>query len=149
MFMKSKIFFLRTAVIIGFSPMIILPAQGNTSVWGMNCYMWRQFDNTERVLYLQGLMDGLIFSKNTIQGEKISSDSSIDHLVKSVGQFCGNYANEFIPVPFALKVISMELKGVDDESIQKELENLRRLFYAIRKKSTQQSAPADAGEPRR
>jgi hypothetical protein len=143
MFMKSKIFFLRTAVIVGFFLLIILPVEGNAGVWGMDCHMWRKFDNTDHRLYLNGLMDGLIFSKNTIQGEEIS-DTSIEHFIKSVDQFCGNYANELIPVPFALKVISMKLKGVDDESIQKELENLRRLFYAVRKDHIKEGRPKAA-----
>ena len=147
--MKSKNFLLITAVIVGFSLMSIPTAQGKTGVFAMDCYLWRMVEGDGpdfNLLYIHGLIDGLYFSGLTIQGQKILTESSQEHLKKSVDQFCEDYANEFIPIPFALKVITMKFKGVDDAAIQKELEKLRRTWYALRKENTQHSTVGQKDE---
>lgn len=145
MFMRSNTFFLKTAVIIGLSLAFILPAQSGVKNFGMGCAVWQKIQ--EEIddggywseMYLQGLLDGLVFSKFKVQGQKILTETTLEHLKESVDQFCEDSTNAFIPIPFALKIITMKFKGVDDASIQKELEKLRRIWYAIRKENTQDS----------
>ena len=89
---------------------------------------WRDFDRPSKLLYVQGVMDGLLFAHGKVGGVEIAYETSIEHLVDSLDQFYSDYLNELIPVPFALKVISLELSGTSKLVVEKELASLRQQF---------------------
>ena len=105
-----------------------------TSVWWMRGEGWRTFEKPEKSLYVQGVLDGLIFADSKVQGVKISYDTSLEHLVIALDQFYSDYRNELVPVPFALKVISQELSGISQSVIDQEITSLRQQFKALQKK---------------
>ncbi len=94
---------------------------------------WRKVGNLAKTLYVQGVLDGLIFADSKVQGVEISYKTSLEHLVNALDQFYADYKNEMIPVPFALKVISLELSGAPKSVVNEELERLRQLFYEMKK----------------
>ena len=90
-------------------------------------------------MYVSGLLDGLVFGDKKIQGEAISYDTSYEHLIKALDHFYADYKNELIPVPFALKIISIELAGRSKAEIDKQLEWLRKLFLDAQKHKSLQN----------
>lgn len=127
----------------------IRTAEAEITVWGLRGGLWGKLHSSIKTMYLQGLLDGLAFANSEVQGEKISKATSHEHLVKALDQFYTDYRNELIPVPFALKVISMELAGRENLEIDKELESLRRQFLDIQKKKAKQGAPGYGENPSR
>lgn len=127
----------------------IRTAEAEITVLGLRGGLWGKLHSFEKTMYLQGVLDGLVFANSEVQGEKISKTTSYEHLLKALDQFYTDYRNELIPVPFALKVISMELAGREKVEIDKELESLRRQFLDIQKRKVHQGAPADVEKPRR
>ncbi|MDP3014102.1 MAG: hypothetical protein Q8M92_07675 [Candidatus Subteraquimicrobiales bacterium] len=103
------------------------------SVWWMRGEGWRTFEKPEKTLYVQGILDGLIFAEGKIQGVKISYKTSLEHFIKALDQFYADYKNELIPVPFALKVISLQLNGTPQSAINEELQRLRQHFHKLKK----------------
>jgi hypothetical protein len=127
----------------------IRTAEAEITVWGLRGGLWGKLDSSIKYMYLQGLIDGLAFANDEVQGEKISKRTSHEHLIKALDQFYTDYRNELIPVPFALKVISMELAGREKLEIDIELELLRRKLLEIQKKKAKQGAPGYGENPSR
>ena len=115
--------------------MLVLPTSvhAGVSVWWMKGEAWRAFEKLEKTFYVHGILDGLIFAESKIQAVEISYKTSVEHLLEALDQFYTDYKNELIPVPFALKVISMELNGTPQSEISEELQRLRQQFHESQK----------------
>ena len=115
--------------------MLVLPTSvhAGVSVWWMSGEAWRAFEKLEKTFYVHGILDGLIFAERKIQAVEISYKTSVEHLLEALDQFYTDYKNELIPVPFALKVISMELNGTPQSEINEELQRLRQQFHESQK----------------
>ncbi len=138
--MKPKHFYqiLLAVTLIMFSSQM---ARTEIPVWGTRGEVWKKLQGFEKWLYIQGLLDGLVFSGNKIHGVEIQPKSnqdpqeSLNHIKMAIDQFYDDYRNVQIPVPFALKVISMEMKGESRKSIEDELTKLRKTFYELDQKN--------------
>lgn len=110
---------------------LVLPsasfAQG--SFFWMRCAAWSDpvFGSGDKQLYISGLRDGLIFSEMNIQDVAVPS-MSIQETLRAVEDLCSDVANMNVPVPFILKVSAMRINGLDEDSVQLELQRLRRQF---------------------
>ena len=116
-------------LIVGLAVLLSCPiASSDIGVWGVRGQVWAMLSDIEKNMYVAGVMDGLIFAKGNVQGVEISYDTSSQRLRSAIDQFYADYRNELIPVPFALKVISLELAGTPETIVDKELESLRQQF---------------------
>ncbi len=100
----------------------------DVGVWGTSAKVWSLFSDFQKTVYVQGIMDALIFSDGRIEGVDITYETSIDHLTSALDEFYDDYRNHRIPVPYALKVISMEMAGASSSDVEVELRNLRKQF---------------------
>jgi hypothetical protein len=105
-----------------------LPAISQVSVWGMKAEIWGELDQHNKVIYVQGVFDGLPFSNFKIHETKISMDISIRQYVTALDEMYSDYKNSLIPVPFLLRIITLELSGVGKDVIEEELFGYRRQF---------------------
>lgn len=116
-------------------------AHAGITLWGLRGELWGKATSAEKTIYVQGLMDGLIFAGNKVQGESIIESTSVEHLIKGLDAFYADFKNALIPVPFALKVISLELQGREKPEIEKQVGALRKQF-AEPKKTDPKQAPS-------
>jgi hypothetical protein len=96
----------------------------------MTCEAWMDtevFGPTDRLLYMSGVRDGLIFNKMEIQGVRFP-DLSVDAAIRGVNQVCEDYANARIPVPFIMKVVALRMAGSDENVVEAELRRFRQDF---------------------
>jgi|GEM_PF-6582896 len=80
----------------------------------------------EKLLLVRGIYDGLMFGQSVIL-DFYYTKTSYEHLMRALDQFYGDYRNEKILVVYALRVISMELKGASKGEVELELSKLRRM----------------------
>ena len=111
-----------------------LDEEGNSS--GAN---WREFTKIDETMgelvkqsYLKGLYEGLqvgtVFTSEDGLKKEYYLDTTREHLVRALDQFYQDYRNEQVPAVFALRVISMELKGEPKEEIDAELRRMRQVM---------------------
>ena len=126
--MKNKI---KTLVII-ISILTIFPAYGNKLFW-IKADAWNNLlDYPQKTMFIAGVLDGLIFAEESVQ-EEFSFTISHKVYIKGLDKFYSDYRNEFIPAVFAMKIVSMELKGLSDEKIQERIRSLRDQFHETEK----------------
>ena len=111
-----------------------------TTSFAKTDYLWVQGDawtkllqQNEKLIYVSGLVDGLLFTGDETQDLLLSSGMSIEQYVAALDEFYSDEQNLPIAVPFALKIITYEFKGVDRKIIDKELEMMRAQFIERRK----------------
>ena len=114
-----------------------LDQEGNIS--GTN---WREFTEIDETIgdvvkqaYLKGLYEGLqvgtVFASEEGLKKEYYQDTTREHLVRALDQFYQDYRNEQVPAVFALRVISMELKGEPKEEIDAELRRMRQVMSDV------------------
>ena len=92
--------------------------QAEIKVFGMKAYPWNKFSKNDKIMYVQGIFDGLIFSRVTINETKISTDLSIEQYIFAIDKFYLDYKNALIPVPFILRIITLEINGYSENEIK-------------------------------
>ena len=102
---------------------------GATTVWWVRGEAWGNLGKGDKSLYVQGVLDGLVFAGGKIEDVVISYKTSTRDLVAALDTFYEDQKNELIPVPFALKITSMEISGVEKLKVDAELEKMRKYFY--------------------
>jgi len=103
-----------------------LHAQAGVTFFGVTAEFWNKIDEVDKFLYVQGIFDGLIFSRLDINGVSISTDLSLEQYIHAIDEMYSDYRNALIPVPIIIKVISMELNGTPKDVIESELSDQRR-----------------------
>jgi len=106
-----------------------LRAESKVKVWGMRGTAWKQCSDTEKTVYLQGVLDGLMFADFKVEGEPVPASISLGRIAKGVEAFYTDDRNQHVPVIFTLKLISMELSGKSKADLVCELTNLRERFH--------------------
>lgn len=104
------------------------PALSGVTYWGMRADLWQKNSDFENLVYVQGLFDGLIFSDTTVHGTKLSTQIDVEQYRKAVDTLYSDYKNALIPVPFLLRVITLEIQGAGKEEVEKELQSYRLQF---------------------
>jgi len=89
---------------------------------------WDVFNNSTKLAYVSGYMDGLIFSEDKVKDVYLGGKLSNKQYVEALNQFYKDYKNTYIPAPFAFKVITLELTGADKTKIEKTTINMRAQF---------------------
>ncbi len=103
-------------------------ANAGAGLWGLRGELWQQSNESQKFMYVQGMLDGLIFSEFTIHGTKVTT--SIDSLqyTKAIDALYADYRNQLIPVPFLMRIITLELSGEKSSTIDEELTSYRAKF---------------------
>ncbi|GMQ79290.1 MAG: hypothetical protein BMS9Abin02_1865 [Anaerolineae bacterium] len=105
-----------------------LPAQAGVTFFGMKAETWNKLDKADKFLYVQGLFDGLVFSKFKIHGVRISTEISIDQYIHAIDDIYSDYRNSLIPAPFVLKIVTLEVDGLQKDKMESEILNYRKRF---------------------
>ena len=105
-----------------------LHAQAGLTLFGIRAELWNKFNEGYKFMYVQGLFDGLTFSEFKIHGVDISTDLSISQYSHAIDEFYSDYRNSLIPVPFVLKIVTLEVNGVPKDVIEVEIINYRKQF---------------------
>jgi hypothetical protein len=114
------------------------------SVWWVRGGAWNTImTDSEKRFYIQGLLDGLIVEKSIEISYKISYEISLDNCRKALDQFYKEYKNELIPAFWAVRIVSMELRGVSKETIEAELRALRSQFHKLQEEKPQKKDLSD------
>ena len=110
--------------------MLIFSEQALSGVtyWGIRANLWQKNGDVENFVYVQGVFDGLIFADTTVHETKLTTDINVVQYIKAIDILYSDYRNALIPVPFLMRVITLELQGSNKETIEKELEKYRKLF---------------------
>ena len=93
---------------------------GDEVRFGMDGRIWAMLSElpndgkVEKLLIIRGIYDGLMFGRSPFIHEYYTK-TSFEHLITAVDQFYNDYRNQKIPVVLALRIISMELRGVSKE----------------------------------
>ena len=104
-------------------------SQEGSSYLASRCNNWSsQLNDFERWLYMNGLLDGLLFNNLEIQEIRLPEMLSTGDAVQHVNWLCTDPANTNIPIPFVLKVAAMRAHGLRQDLIDNELSRLRALF---------------------
>lgn len=112
-------------------PLSQATAQGDAGIFRVKCSGWNNIMNeVDRILYIGGLRDGLIFSEMVIQGVQLPFLSN-DEAVRAVDWVCNDPANLRIPIPIVLKVAGMRTLGMSQQAIDDELSDQRAMFEAL------------------
>ncbi len=109
-----------------------LHAQAGVTLFGLKAELWNKFDESLKMMYMQGLFDGLTFSEFKIHGVKISTDLSIPQYIHAIDEIYSDYRNSLIPVPFVLKIVTLEVNGVSKDVIEVEIINYRKQFSKLK-----------------
>jgi len=120
--------FISFILIMAFS----LHAQAGVGFFGMKAEVWNKCNEGDKIMYIQGLFDGLIFSELKIHGVKISTDLSIAQYIHAIDKIYSDYRNSLIPVPFVLKIVTLEVNGASKDVIEVEIINLRKQFSKLK-----------------
>lgn len=111
-------------LIIGFSS----NAFSNVKFWPMSAELWNASDETNKYVYVQGLFDGVIFADIKVHGTELSTRISVDQYIVAIDKLYSDYKNSLIPVPFLMRVVTLELEGNSKESIESVLTEYRARF---------------------
>lgn len=90
---------------------------------------WEKFSNMDKLAYVSGLMDGLLFGEEC-SIVKLADNVDENGYIKALDQFYDDYRNALIPVPFAFKIIKMELSGESKDLIEMHISGMRQQFSA-------------------
>jgi len=110
-----------------------LHAQAEITFYGMKAESWNKFNKDNKLLYVQGLFDGLAVSGCKFHEVEISTDLSIYQYVNAIDKFYSDYRNSLIPALFVLKVITLEVNGASKDVIEVEVINYRKQFSKFMK----------------
>ena len=116
--------------VICFTMAFQVNADSNIKVWGRRGPAWLHCSAYEKHSYVQGVLDGLAFADFKVEGEAVPTTVSVDRIVKAVDQFYEDERNYRVPMPFTLKLMSMELSGKSKAELASELARLRERFQA-------------------
>ena len=108
-----------------------LHAQAGVYLFGMRAESWNRLNEDGKLLYLQGVFDGLTFSDFKIHGVDISTDLSIKQYIHAIDEFYSDYRNSLFPVPFILKIVTLEVNGAPKNRIEAEVTSGRRMFSRL------------------
>ena len=104
------------------------PAFSGVTLWGMRAETWQKNNVFENFLYVQGIFDGLAFSDFLVHGTKLSTDISIVQYTEAIDKIYADYKNALVPVPYLLRVITLELEGADQSAVEQTLQVYRKTF---------------------
>ena len=119
----KKIFYIFIFVLL-----ISSSAQAGITLFGMKGELWGKFNKDDKIMYVQGLVDGLAFSGFKIHGIEISTEISIDQYISAINEIYSDYKNSLIPAPFLFRIVTLELNGLQKEKIEEELIIYRKQF---------------------
>ena len=122
-----------TTVIVMVAAVCILTAcqshaDSNVKVWGRRGPAWLHCSAYEKYSYVQGVLDGLAFADFKVEGAPVPTTVAVERLVKAVDQFYEDERTHRIPVPFTVKLMSLELSGKSKAELAGELGRLRERF---------------------
>ncbi len=103
-------------------------ANAGASLWGIRGELWQKNSEFEKFLYVQGVLDGLVFSDFTINDTKLTTNIDALQYVKAINKLYEDYRNTLIPVPFLMRIVTLQINGDDDSAIEDELKTYRAKF---------------------
>jgi hypothetical protein len=100
--------------------------------FGMRCAVWSDtsLDKSNKIMFYNGLGDGLMFADLSMQGIKIPNMSQ-ESAMSAIDLLCSDFANMSIPVAFIFKVVAMRVAGEDDDVVKAEVLRLRQAFAEL------------------
>jgi hypothetical protein len=104
------------------------PAFSGVAYWGMKSEVWKKSEKFEKYIYVQGVFDGLIFIDCTIHGTKLTDDIGIEQYLEAIDILYLDYRNALIPVPFLMRVVTLQIEGEDEEVVEDVLKEYRKRF---------------------
>lgn len=108
--------------------LIPLPAISGVHLWGMRGELWNKNSELNKINYVQGIFDGMVFSEFTVKDTKLSTDITVFQYKNAINTLYSDYKNSLIPVPFLLVIITLEIEGNDKIMVEKLLEEYRKYF---------------------
>ncbi len=105
-----------------------LPAQAEMGFFGVKGEVWNDFKQVNKYMYISGLFDGLIFSNFMVHEVKLTTKISTEQYIKAVDTIYSDYRNSLIPVPFVLKIVTLEINGANKDTIDAELLSYRKEY---------------------
>ena len=96
-------------------------AGAEVKFFGMQAKMWYEIEEVHKLMYLQGLFDGLVFSGFKIHGVKISTNYPIARYIHAIDEIYSDSKNAIIPVPFVLEVVTLKFNGASEHKVEYEL----------------------------
>ena len=103
-------------------------ALAGVSLWGMKADIWSKNSKFENFVSVQGLFDAFVFSEYTVNGTKLNLDISVEQYRDAIDKLYSDYKNSLIPVPFLLRIVTLEINGEGKETIESELQIYRKMF---------------------
>ena len=107
-------------------------AQAGVGFFGLKAEIWNQLDETHKGMYVQGLFDGLLFADFKIHQVKVSTELSIAQYIHAIDKIYSDYRNSLIPVPFVLKIVTLEVNGLQKDKIEAEIVHYRKQFSNLK-----------------
>lgn len=120
--MKKLIF-----LTILFSMPLQLSAKTDTVIAGFQGTQWREFDRMQKIIYLKGIYSVILF-EDVKNEEAFITKTSIKTIEDGIDDFYKEPANRNIIILYALKVVSMKIKGADAATIEKVTILYRKVF---------------------
>lgn len=106
------------------------PGQTQDLKFGLDGRIWNMLKEPDDVLQkmaiVRGIYDGMMFGHSP-DINLYYTKTSLDHLVKALDQFYQDYRNEKVLIVWALRVLSMELRGESKDAVDSELRRVRKL----------------------
>jgi hypothetical protein len=58
-----------------------IPAISGISLWGMTAELWQKNNEYEKIVYVQGVFDGIVFAEFNVHGTKLSTAITVPQYV--------------------------------------------------------------------
>ncbi|MCT7466535.1 hypothetical protein N5T78_08095 [Aliarcobacter cryaerophilus] len=96
--------------------------------FGMTSKNWKSIDEVAKLTYMMGVFDGLTFAEWNVHNTTLNVKVDITEYINGVDKLTEDYRNANIPVPFLLRVITLELNGETKETVEEALRLYRIQF---------------------
>ncbi|CAH0535722.1 hypothetical protein VST7929_03196 [Vibrio stylophorae] len=89
---------------------------------------WNFFNEGEKIVYINGLMDGLYFLNDKTKNNFIVEGVSYKVYIQKLNQFYLAPENKALPIILGVEYITAELRGASQESLDAKINEMRKVF---------------------
>lgn len=88
-------------------------------------HAWQEFSDIEKIVYVAGVMDGLLVSDDSDRDRFIPLNLSAKQYVAGLDELYDDSRNSLIPAFLLVPIVSQEAKGATSNAVESELQRLR------------------------